>query len=138
MKGNLIEGIAEDFAERLELWEGVSVYGADLAFKVFEGYNATGSVTCNTYAAREWIGDNFAELGDVVEDMRDAWGYNAGGDIFNNPEKFQVCVYLWVASELCSNLPTVSNFWDEETQLNPELIEKIRAEINDFLSRVGG
>lgn len=128
-KSKLFIEVAEDFAERLELWEGESVYGADLAFKVFEDYNATGSVTCNTYAAREWIAEHMHEIGEIVEAMRDEWEYNAGADVFNNPEKFQVCVYLWIASELCGELETVNNFWNDETDLNAELIKKIRAEI---------
>lgn len=133
MKSNLFKEIAEDFAERLELWESVKVYGADLAFKVFEDYNATGSITCNTYAAREWIAENMLNLGDVVEAMRDGWEYEAGKDIFDNPEKFQVCVYLWVASELCGELESVNEFWNDETELTAEIIEKIRAEIRAIL-----
>lgn len=129
MKSNLFNEIAEDFAEHLEFFEGASVYGADLAFKVFEDYNASGSTTCNRYEAAEWIKKHFNELGDVVEAMRDGWEYEAGIDIFDNPEKFQVCAYLWVASELCGELTTVSEFWNDETELTAELIEKIRAEI---------
>lgn len=129
MQSNLFNEVAEDFAEHLEFFEGVNVYGCDLAFKIFEDYNASGSATRNAYAAREWIAENMHELGNVVEAMRDGWAYEAGADIFNNPEKFQVCVYLWIASELCGELETVSEFWNDETELTAELIEKIRAEI---------
>lgn len=129
MKSKLLIEVAEDFADRLELWEGQSLYGADLSFKVFEDYNVTGSITCNLNAALEWIAENIHELGDIVENMRDGWEYDAGADVFNNPEKFQVCVYLWIASELCGELETVNNFWSEETDLTAELIEQIRAEI---------
>lgn len=133
MKNELFKEIAEDFAEKLGDFEGVSVYGADLAFTIFEDYNQTSSITCNTYAAREWIADNMHELGDVVEAMRDGWEYDAGADVFNNPEKFQVCVYLWIASELCGELETVNEFWNDSEELTAELIEKIRAEIRAIL-----
>lgn len=124
--------VARDFAEELQELEGVRVYGADLAFKVFECYNMTGSVTCSTFQAREWIKKHFCELGEIVETMRDEWEYNAGADIFDNPEKFQVCVYLWVASEICGQLETVGAFWNDETELTADLIEKITAEINEI------
>ena len=88
--------VAENLADKLEQYEGVSVCGADLAFTLFEGYNVDGSVTYSRYKATEWIKEHFDELGEIVEEMRDNWEYDAGADIFDNPEKFMTSVYLWV------------------------------------------
>lgn len=131
MNNNTIKKeVAQCLIDKLSNNEGRDVYGADLAFTLFEGYNADGSVTYSRHAAQEWIKAHFDELGEIVEEMRDNWEYEAGADIFDNPEKFMTSVYLWVASEICGQLETVNEFWNNETALTAELIEKITEELN--------
>ncbi len=124
--------VAEDLADKLNNYEGQSVYGCDLAFTLFECYNADGSVTYSTYEAKEWIKNHFDELGEIVEEMRDNWEYDAGADIFDNPEKFMTSVYLWIASEICGSLTSVQEFWNDSEELTAELIEKITNELNEI------
>lgn len=129
MKNFLYAEVAEKMADKLGEYEGKSVCGADLAFTLFECENIDGSITYSTYATKEWIKKHFDELGEVVERMQAEWEYNAGADIFDNPEKFMVSVYLWVASEICGMLETVNEFWNDSEELTAELIEKITEEL---------
>lgn len=122
--------IAQDLIDHLNGYEGVTVYGCDLAFTLFENYNINGSVTYSRYKAQEWIKAHFDAIGEFVEEMESNWDYDAGADVFNNPEKFMVSCYLWIASEICCNLETVEPFWNDEIDLTAELIEKIKAELN--------
>lgn len=121
--------VAEDLINHLDGYKGATVYGCDLAFTLFEGYNVDGSVTYSRYKAQEWIKAHFDELGEIVEDMRDNWEYEAGADIFDNPEKFMTSCYLWVASEICGQLDSVNEIWDDETELTADLIDKITKEL---------
>jgi len=49
--------------------------------------------------------------------------------MFDNPEKFQVCVYLWVAWEILSECPTIKKNWDNEFELTKAAAKKL---INEF------
>jgi hypothetical protein len=129
MKNFLYAEVAERLADKLSEYEWQSVCGADLAFTLFECENINGSITYSTYKAKEWIKKHFDELGEVVERMQAEWEYNAGADIFDNPEKFMLSVYLWVASEICGTLETVNEFWNDSEELTAELIEKITEEL---------
>jgi hypothetical protein len=129
MKNSIYAEVAERMADKLSEYEGQSVYGADLAFTLFESENIDGSITYSTYKAKEWIKKHFDELGEVVERMQAEWEYNAGADIFDNPEKFMVSVYLWIASDICGTLETVNEFWNDSEELTAELIEKITEEL---------
>lgn len=61
MNNNTIKNeVAQDLIDKLSNNEGREVYGADLAFTLFEGYNADGSVTYSRYKAQEWIKAHFA------------------------------------------------------------------------------
>jgi hypothetical protein len=132
MKNFLYAEVAERLADKLGEYEGRSIYGADLAFTLFECENIDGSITYSTYKAKEWIKKHFDELGEVVEHMQADWEYNAGTDIFDNPEKFMLSVYLWVASEICGTLETVNEFWNDSEELTAELIEKITEELENL------
>ena len=132
MKNFLYAEVAERMADKLSENEGRGIYGADLAFTLFECENIDGSITYSRYKAKEWIKEHFDELGEVVERMQAEWEYNAGADIFDNPEKFMVSVYLWVASEICGTLETVTEFWDDSEELTAELIEKITEELENL------
>lgn len=103
-----------------------------MAFTLFECENIDGSITYSKYKAKEWIKKHFDELGEVVERIQAEWDYNAGLDIFDNPEKFMVSCYLWVASEICGTLETVNEFWDDSEELTAELIEKITEELESL------
>ena len=132
MKNSIYAEVAERMADKFSSYEGVSVYGCDLSFKLFECENIDGSITYSTYKAKEWIKEHFDELGEIVERMQDELEYNAGADIFDNPEKFMVSVYLWVASEICGTLETVNEFWNDSEELTAELIEKITEELENL------
>lgn len=132
MENTIKKEVALDLIDKLSNNEGGEVYGADLGFTLFEGYNCDGSVTYSRYKAKEWIKEHFDELGEIVEEMRDNWEYDAGADIFDNPEKFMTSVYLWVASEICGQLESVQEFWDDSEELTAERIAAITAELEQI------
>ena len=126
---NIYKDVAADLIDHIDAYAGVDVYGSDLANLLFEGYNVDGSVTYSAYLAKQWIAKNFDDLGEIVERMQEEWEYNAGADVFNNPEKFQTCVYLFVAEDICGQLDCVQEFWNDCETLTDERIKAIKKDL---------
>ena len=96
---NLQKWIIGEMIEHLQEMEGQVVYGCDLAFKMFENENVTGSYTCNAYKARWWIKEYWDYLSEVVEDYEFECG-ELPTNPFKNAEVFQMQIILHMASSL--------------------------------------
>ena len=59
--------IIEDMINRIDNWEGSTVYVGSLSTYIYQSVIANGSVLCNTYATREWIGKYLNDIADVIE-----------------------------------------------------------------------
>ena len=114
--------------ERLNDYKGTDIYGADLAYTLFEGENANGSVLCNTYLTKEFIKNNFDLFAEFSEYYKDNFGESL--DIFAEPEKAHVILLLETASMVLSRLETVNEFWNDSKELTEELINSIVEELN--------
>ena len=98
LKNYIIDETIWNLKER----EGETVYACDLAYTVFGSANVDGSYTYSTYEAVKWIKKYFDSLGEIVEEMQ-GQGLNAPNP-FDEPEKFQVCVFSWVKVFRFANL----------------------------------
>ena len=114
--------------DRLNDYKNTDVYGSELAYTLFEGENANGSVLCNTYKTKEFIKNNFDLFADFSEYYKDNFGKSL--DIFAEPEKAHVIFLLESAQVVLSNLDTVIEFWNESKELTEELINAIIEELN--------
>ena len=114
--------------ERLNDYKGSDVYGSDLAYTLFEGENANGSVFCNTYKTKEFIKNHFDLFAEFSEYYKDNSGESL--DIFAEPEKAHVILLLEAAQMVLSNLDTINEFWNDSKELTEELINAIVEELN--------
>lgn len=111
-----------------------------MAFTLFDGYNRTGSYTCNTYEAREWLCENAFD----IADMQASKWYNdmiEFEQFFANPEGLQVQIIITVADELLSQIDfdgfaeyLKEEFGDEEVELTDyeidnRLIDWVKEEV---------
>lgn len=130
MKKDIINRIID----KLYDYEDTEVYGADLAYTLFESENIDGTFTYNTYEAKEWIKQNFDEIGEVWEELKFQFGseYLMDFNPFDNPEKFMVLVILESASYILGQCKTVQNNWDNEMTLTKENIKKIEKELKEL------
>ena len=115
--------------DNLYNYEGSNVYGCDLAYTLFEGYNVDGSITYSTYKATEWIKNHFNELGEIVDEIKFQLGSENIPNIFDEPEKFMVIIYLEVASYLCGRCELIDKNWNNEIKLNTKTIETIKKQL---------
>ena len=127
------EEIKNDLIDKLYDYEGGKYYACDLSYKLFECYNIDGSVTYNTFEAKEWIKKHFNDLGEIVEEIK----FNLGGEfipnIFDEPEKFMVVIYLEVGASLLSQCKFIDDNWNNEIILNKKNIEKIKKQLNEII-----
>ena len=114
--------------DRLNDYKNTEVYGSELAYTLFEGENANGSVLCNTYKTKEFIKNHFDLFADFSEYYKDNFGESL--DIFAEPEKAHVILLLEAAQVVLSNLNTVNEFWNDSKELTEELINAIIEELN--------
>ena len=120
--------LIETIISRLNDYKNTNVYGCKLAYTLFEGENANGSVLCNTYLTKEFIKNHFDLFADLSEYYKDNFGESL--NIFAEPEKAHVILLLESAQMVLSNLDTINEFWDESKELTEELINAIIEELN--------
>ena len=125
---NFYTDLRSTIIDRLNDYKGSDVYGCDLAYTLFEGENANGSVLCNAYETKEFIKNHFDLFADFSEYYKDNFGESL--NIFAEPEKAHVILLLEYAQMVLSNLDTVNEFWNESKELTEELINAIVEELN--------
>ena len=126
------EDILNDLITKLEDYEGANVYACDLAYTLFEGYNIDGTVTYGTFKASEWIKTHFDELGEVVEDIKFNLGSEFIPNIFDEPEKFMVVVYLEVGASLLSQCKFINDNWNDKIELTKKNINTIKEQLQEL------
>ena len=101
----LYSSVAELMTDNIECITERSYYVSDLAFYMFESEAVTGSVTCSTYKAKQWIQEHFFEISEIYEDIEEVTDANP----FKNPESFMVSVVLYVANNIIQKCPLFKN-----------------------------
>ena len=101
----LYSSVAELMTDNLECILYSNYYVSDLAFYMFESEAVTGSITCSTYKAKQWIQKHFFEISEVYEDVEEMTDANP----FKNPESFMVTVVLYVADDIIQKCPLFKN-----------------------------
>ena len=121
--------ILNNLIDKLYDYKGQKAYACDLAYTLFESYNMDGSITYSTHNAKEWIKKYFDELGEVVEEIKFNLGSEFIPNIFDEPEKFMVVIYLEVGASLLSQCKFIDDNWNDEIELTNENIEIIKKEL---------
>ena len=109
--------------EKLNDYKDIDVYGADLAYTLFENENANGSVLYNTYLTKEFIKNHFDLFADFSEHYTN--NFEKSLNIFAEPEKAHVILLLESAKMVLGQLETINEFWNDEKELTEELINSI-------------
>lgn len=125
-----IEDLKQDIIDKLNDYKGNSYYGCDLAYTLFEGDNANGSVFCNTYKTEQYVKANWDLFGDLVEHYESNFGETLNP--FKDAEKCHVILELEGASAILGQCKTVSDSWNEKIELTEKVIKKISKEVKAF------
>lgn len=127
--------VADAITDKLDGLKGYNEthYPCDLAYELFEGENVDGVYFYDNYTAKKWINKNFEYIGEIAEEFKNNFDADYANkillDIFDNPDRFVVCIVLEVASYLISRCETVDKLWNDEITLTDEIIDQLIKEI---------
>lgn len=129
-ENNAVEDVKQDIIEKLNDYKGGIYYGCDLAYKLFEGDNANGSVFCNTYKTEQYIKANWDLFGELVEHYKANFGETLNP--FSEPEKAHVIFELEAAQAILSQCQIIDKHWNDKIELTEKNIKKITKEVKAF------
>lgn len=129
-KISFIDDLKATIKDRLQDYSGGTYYGCDLAYTLFEGENANGSVFCNTYKTKQFIAENFELFGDLVEYVKDNLDMTLNP--FAEPEKAHVILLLESAQSFLAKLPLIDENWNNNIELTDEAIEMLCTQIDEL------
>ena len=134
LKNNPVKNfVVDEMINKLNDYRGQEVYASDLAFKLFECENMTGSYWCNAFKSQEWLKNNFDYLGEIIEEIKNNFDNELIKDLFidffDNPEKVQLIIILEVANYITNVLPTICDNWENEIELTPQIINQLTKEL---------
>lgn len=118
--------------DKLDSYEGMSFYGADMATELCMSDNMDGCFIIDIEGAKEYIAKNWEISADVVEDYR----YNFGEALPQNLDPFSSpCAFTYLMEEYAFrnliDVPLIEDSWNEELELTAKNIEKIKTQINN-------
>ena len=120
-----------------EIWnyEGQSVYGCDLAYKLTETINADGTATYNTAEAKDYIHEWWNEAGEYWEYENFEFGEHRWNP-FDNPEAYMVCMIIAGVESAVCRCSVVEENWNDEFELTTEVIEQIVEYVNNGVGTI--
>lgn len=125
-----ITDLKEQIVDRLNDYKGSSIYGCDLAYTLFQGENANGSVFCNTWKTKEFIKENFDLFGALIEYWSDSVGESLNP--LSEPEKCHVILLIESAQSILSSCKLVDAKWNEKVELTDAAIKKLKKQVMEF------
>lgn len=120
--------------DKLYDYEDTKHYACDLGYALFEGENMDGTFTYSTYEAKEWIKNNFDDIGEVWEELTFQFGsdFLKNYNLFDNPEKFMVLIILESASYLISRCKLIDDNWNSEITLDKKTIKTLEKQLKEL------
>jgi hypothetical protein len=123
-----ISDLKATIIDKLNDYAGGSYYACDLAYTLFEGENATGSILCNTYQTKEFIKENFDLFGCLVEYVKSSMDMTLNP--FSEPEKTHVILVLEASQSVLAKLDFIAKNWNDKIELTPKNIKTITKQLN--------
>ena len=115
--------------DRLDEYEGTTVYGCDLAYKLCEGCNVDGSITYCRQTAAEYLCEWWYDASDYSD--YEQMNFGERSNPFANPEAYMVRMVICGIGYLLSQCAVIDELWNDELELTPEVIEAIKEQCPD-------
>lgn len=132
LENNSIKDFVKDIIiDKLYDYENEKFYACDIGYELLETYNIDGVYFYNNYDAMQFITEHFGDFGEIVEEIKFQLGDESIPNIFDEPDKFCVVIFLEVASYILSRCKTIDDNWNNEITLNKKTIKKIIEELKE-------
>lgn len=134
LEGNKIKTEVKDYLiDKLEEIKGQNEeeYGCEISsLLMIEDFG--NECIIDNYNDIQWIGDNFSDLGEIVEEIKFQLGSDNIPNVFDESEKFRLLVYSEVASYLLSECKYIDENWNDNIVLTDEAIEIIQKQLEEI------
>lgn len=120
--------------EHIDGYEGQKHYLCDFGYTLTEGPNADGTLTYDRVKAMLYLKKWWWEAADYFEYEKLNFGENLHNP-FENPEAYMVCMVVEGVDALWSsaiNELGMNDRWNDEVELTPDLIAKIKECVEDM------
>ena len=134
LEGNKIKIEVKDYLiDKLEEIEGQSeeTYGCDIS-NLLMIEDLENQCILDNYNDIKWIGDNFSDLGEILEEIKFQLGSDNIPNVFDRPEEFRLLVYSEVATYLLSECKYIDENWNDNIVLTDEAIEIIQKQLEEI------
>ena len=116
--------------EHIDEYEGQGTYASDLAYLITDAPNMDGTLTYSRHAALEYLSEWWEDAADYFDYETD--NYGKAQNPFERPEAYMVCMVIEGVASLISQCDIVDELWNDEIELTPDIINKIKEQINDL------
>ena len=134
LEGNKIKTEVKDYLiVKLVEIEGQNeeTYGCDIS-NLLMIEDLENQCILDNYNDIKWIGDNFSDLGEILEEIKFQLGSDNIPNVFDKPEEFRLLVYSEVATYLLSECKYIDENWNDNIVLTDEVIEIIQKQLEEI------
>lgn len=131
-RNDFTKAIQEHIEERLEDYEGNSVYMCDLATELTMYENMNGAWIIGTYQALNFICDNRWEASDTFDYFKNELEMTPNP--FDNPEAFTFYMLDWGVRQILAQCEFIDENWGDELELTAETISTITEQVKEVRS----
>lgn len=123
MKRNeFTEAVINLICDKVVEYVGQEIYPEDLAMRLTEEINMTGSVNCSSYLAEKNIADSFFLYGSLVDFLENEFDMQLNP--FKEPERAEVIAYIEAARILIERSPVYQKWARENDYQKAEITEE--------------
>lgn len=134
LEGNKIKTEVKDYLiDKLVEIEGQNeeTYGCDIS-NLLMIEDLENQCILDNYNDIKWIGNNFSDLGEILEEIKFQLGSDNIPNVFDKPEEFRLLVYSEVATYLLSECKYIDENWNDNIVLTDEVIEIIQKQLEEI------
>lgn len=121
-RNEFTEAVVNFICDKVADYVGQEIYPEDLAMRLTEEINMTGSVNCSTYWAKENIAANFHLYGSLVAFLENELEVELNP--FKEPERAEVIAYIEAARILIDGSEVYQKWAHENDYQKTEITEK--------------
>lgn len=114
--------------DNLSQYIGGQFFAGELGWEITQGPNADGTLTYSTAIAKEYLREWWNDAADYFNYSVSEYG--TPPNVFENPERYMVCMVTSGVNILLSQCEFIQNNWNTEFILTEEVVNKIIKELD--------
>jgi len=123
----IIDDVRSCLKDRLEEFEGRSVYGCDLGYELFDDDNRTGAIYIGRDKCFDILRGAPGFVSFIDEELEEL---DMSYDMYRDSEAYLLVGYMELGRRMLEECKTVSDSWNDELRLDSQTIADISDELD--------